>query len=333
MMIYVWMALIAFGITALLCPVLIPVLRRFKFGQPILEEAPEEHKKKQGTPTMGGVTFIVATTVTTLAFFALLPGTAALTGSVLLSAILFGVIGVADDSVKIIKKHNEGLTAKQKFGAQAAVAIAFLIFLYQTHLLVTALLIPFVKTPVEFGIFAVPFAVFVLLAMVNSVNLTDGLDGLASTASLIVSVFFAYLCYRLGEGGVCGFLIAVAGGLVGFLIFNHHPAKLFMGDTGSLFLGGALGAAAVSVGCEWFLVITGLIFLLETLSVIIQVTYFKLTRQRDASGKRIPGTGKRIFKKTPLHHHFEECGMKESKVVCLFSAFTLLCCIIAYFGI
>ena len=332
MKIYVWMALLSFAITVALCPILIPILHRLKFGQPILEDAPDAHKKKQGTPTMGGVTFILGAAIAAGAFFMILPGNATLTLSVLVCALFFGIIGIADDLIKITKKHNEGLTAKQKFGAQAAVAIAFMIFLYAKNLLATRLLIPFLGS-VDFGIFTLPFAVFVLLAMVNSVNLTDGLDGLASTTSLIVSVFFASLCYRSGEGGVCGFLIALSAGLVGFLIFNHYPAKVFMGDTGSLFLGGALGAAAIAVGGEWFLVITGLVFLCETLSVIIQVTYFKATRQKDEKGKPIPGTGKRIFKKTPLHHHFEEIGMKETKVVCLFSAFTLLCCLISYFGI
>ena len=332
-MIYFLMALLSFAITTVLCPVLIPLLRRMKFGQPILEEAPEEHKKKQGTPTMGGVTFILGSVLSTAVFFAMLGGTARVSLAVLLCALLFGVIGISDDLIKIRRKHNEGLTAKQKFGAQAVVAIGFLAYLYGRGLLVTELMLPFMKHPVSFGIFTLPFAVFVLLAMVNSVNLTDGLDGLASTTALVVAVFFAYLCYHEGESGVCGFLIALAAGLVGFLLFNHYPAKVFMGDTGSLFLGGALGAAAVSIGGEWFLVITGLVFLCETLAVIIQVTYFKATRQRDADGKPIPGTGKRIFRKTPLHHHFEECGMKETKVVWIFSTFTLICCIIAYFAI
>ena len=313
---YILAALVSFAVSAASGPILIPLLHRLKAGQSIREVGPSWHAGKSGTPTMGGIMFILSTLIATLVLYWNDP----MALSVMICAVLFGVIGFADDFIKVVLKRNLGLTSLQKFSAQAALTVGYLLFLWKMEWLPTALKIPF-GGEVDFSVWVIPFAAFVLLGTVNSVNLTDGLDGLAGTTSLIVSVFFAYVTYRLGEGGVTGVMIAVAAGCLGFLIYNHYPAKVFMGDTGSLYLGGALGAAAIAVGAEWFLVIAGAVFLLETLSVILQVGYFKLTH------------GKRIFKMTPIHHHFEMCNMKETKVVLLFSVFTIVCCMIAFFGI
>lgn len=307
-------AIVSFIVATVGGKLLIPVLHRFKFGQTIREEGPAWHASKGGTPTMGGIMFILSSTV---ALLIAQPNKTAV--AVMVCALLYALIGFVDDFIKVVLKRNLGLTSAQKFLAQIVVALLFIAFLYWQGMLPTALKIPF-GGYVDFGLFTVPFAMFVLLATTNSVNLTDGLDGLAGTTSLIVTIFFAALTSIFGEGGISLYMIAIAAGLVGFLIYNHHPAKVFMGDTGSLFLGGALGAAAIAVGAEWYLVIAGFVFLFETLSVIIQVAYKRKT-------------GKKFFKMTPIHHHFEMCEMRETQIVLLFSAVTLACCLLAYFAI
>ncbi len=308
-------AVVSFLIALIGGKLLIPVLHRLKAGQSIREGAPESHAVKAGTPTIGGLMFILSSTV---ALLVVKPNKVAV--AVMICALLYGLIGFVDDFIKVVLKRNLGLTSLQKFSAQVAVAVLFIGYLYWQNMLPTALKIPFAGY-VDFGLFTVPLAIFVLLATSNSVNLTDGLDGLAGTTSLIVSIFFAAVTSIFGEETLSLYMIAIAAGLVGFLIYNHYPAKVFMGDTGSLFLGGALSAASIAVGAEWFLVIAGFIFLFETLSVIIQVGSARLRK------------GKRVFKKTPIHHHFEECHWKETKIVLLFSAITLVCSLIAYFGI
>ncbi|MBO4897263.1 MAG: phospho-N-acetylmuramoyl-pentapeptide-transferase [Clostridia bacterium] len=310
-------AAIAFAVAGVLGIILIPVLHKLKFGQSIREEGPQWHRKKSGTPTMGGIIFIAAIVVSALVslFFEVSEGLLA----VLICALLFGLIGFADDYIKVVKKRNLGLTAKQKFLAQVFVSVAFCVYLLlRDH--ETALYVPFTSFRLNLGIWFIPVAVFVIVGMVNSVNLTDGLDGLASFISLVVSVTFAAAALKLGANGIAVLCAALAGGLCGFLIYNIYPAKVFMGDTGSLFIGGLLSAAAVYMGIEIMFFIAGGVFVIETLSVILQVISFKTT-------------GKRIFKMSPIHHHFEMCGYKETKIVAMFTFVTVILSALAYFSL
>ncbi len=301
-------------ITAVTVPLLIPFLRRLKFGQSILEDGPSWHSKKQGTPTMGGIAMILAVGLAAVFCAGGLEGLAVAAG-----ATLFGLIGFVDDYIKVVKKQNQGFTPKQKFGCQILVSLIFALYVYfvagQSETLV-----PFAGVTLDLGIFYIPFVMLVLLATTNSVNLTDGLDGLAASVTTVAALFFTVACARQGRPGGAAVMMAVVGACLGFIIYNFYPAKIFMGDTGSLFLGGALSCAAVSAGLELFLLIGGFVFLFETLSVIIQVTAYK-------------STGKRVFKMTPVHHHFEMCGWSETKIVFVFSAVTAALCILSYFGL
>ena len=239
---------------------------------------------------------------------------------VLLCGVLFGAIGFLDDYIKVIKKHNKGLTAKQKFGLQTVVSLAYALFLYFSFGN-SETMIPFASASVDLGFLYIPFVMFVLLATTNSANLTDGLDGLAASVGAVIAVFFTAAFMKLGghtDGAVI--VAALAGGLLGFLIFNAYPAKVFMGDTGSLFIGGMIAAAAISAGMELFIIISAFVFLFEALSVIIQVTVYKRTK-------------KRVFKMAPVHHHFEMCGWKETKVVLLFVVVTVALCVLSYIAI
>ena len=305
--------IISFIITAVFEPFLIPFLRKLKFGQTILEDGPTWHGKKQGTPTMGGIAFIVATVIAALFFVRDLKG-----GAILLCGVLFGVIGFIDDYIKVVKKRNKGFSASQKFSAQIVVSLLYAAFLYFAFGQ-TATKIPFTDISLDLGVFYIPFVMLVLLATTNSANLTDGLDGLAASVGSIISLFFA-----LATAVVCSEASAVAGalagGLLGFLIYNAYPAKVFMGDTGSLFIGGIIPAVAISAGMELFIIISAFVFLFEALSVIIQVGVYKKTK-------------KRVFKMAPVHHHFEMCGWKETKVVAVFSIITLILCILCYIGL
>ncbi len=305
---------VSFAAAAAVMPLLIPFLHKLKFGQSILEDGPSWHKKKQGTPTMGGLGMILGFVLAGLIFVRSLTGLAVMAG-----AVLFGIIGFADDYIKVVKKHNQGFTPKQKFAAQTVVSLAFALFVYFVQGR-SAVYVPFLKNELDMGAFYIPFVMFVLLASSNSVNLTDGLDGLAASVTTVAALFFTAACALRGQTDCAALMAAIAGGCVGFLIYNFYPAKVFMGDTGSLFLGGALGCAAAASGLELFLVISGFVFLFETLSVIIQVTVYKKT-------------GKRVFKMTPIHHHFEMCGWKEPKIVCVFSIVTALLCALAYIGL
>ncbi len=307
--------ILSFVIAAVFEPVLIPFLRRLKFGQTILEDGPTWHKSKQGIPTMGGIAFILSTIIASLFFIRGNRG-----GGVLLCGALFGVIGFIDDYIKVVKKHNQGLTAKQKFLLQTVVSLLYALYLY-FNFSQTSTLIPFTGTYVSLGIFYIPFVMLVLLATTNSANLTDGLDGLASSVGAIVSLFFTVACLIIkGNADSAVISAALTGGLLGFLIYNAHPAKVFMGDTGSLFIGGIIAAAAISAGLELFIIISAFVFLSEALSVIIQVLVYKKTK-------------KRVFKMAPVHHHFEMCGWRETKVVMVFCAITVLLCVISYFAI
>ena len=315
----------AFVIAVIITKYEIPFLRR-KAGQNIREEGLKSHYAKAGTPSMGGISIIIATCAAAL-ISAIINGGYALASMLIILLVFlgFGFVGFLDDYLKVIKKQNEGFKVKPKFACQAAFAIAFgIVFrIYSGH--GGMVYIPGVDIYVDFGFLYIPFVVFAVLAMTNAVNLTDGLDGLASGVTALVSAAFviAGLIFSGKPTGVDAdtlsgiiFFAALCGGCLGFLVFNKNPAKIFMGDTGSLALGGGIAAAAIVMKLELLLLIIGLLYVIEALSVVLQVGYFKLTH------------GKRIFKMAPIHHHFEMCGMKETQVVGMFWAFTALCCIV-----
>lgn len=310
---------VAFLVTAVLGPVVIPWLTKLKFGQEILEIGPNWHKNKAGTPTMGGMMFIAGVAVSVVA--ALFAKFDIRLLMMLLIATGFGVIGFVDDYVKVVKKRNLGLTAKQKFLLQAILSIIYILVLKETGDLNTEIVIPFMSKTVEIPwILYIVFILFVVTGTVNAVNLTDGIDGLATSITVVVALFFAVAASLFKSSSESIFAMALLGGCLGFLMFNKHPAKVFMGDTGSLFLGGAISVVAVGLGMPLILIICGFVYLFETLSVIMQVTSFKLT-------------GKRIFKMSPIHHHFEMCGWREVKIVSVFTLVTLVLCIISVFAI
>ncbi len=295
-----------FVATALIMPFYISWLRRLKAGQSIREEGPESHMSKAGTPTMGGLAFIAAGAIFTIIFAGCSKEILVIVGALL----AFGTLGFLDDIVKVSMKRNLGLTAGQKILLQIIIALA--LALYGTGGKFTGnLWIPFVNSEVNMGVLYVPFIAFVIVAMVNSVNLTDGLDGLAGFTSFVVCVAFTIIAIGTGFADIAVFPAVLASGIAGFLIFNRYPAKIFMGDTGSLAIGGSLAAVAIVIDKEMLLPVAGGIFVLEALSVIIQVVSFK-TR------------GKRVFKMAPLHHHFELSGYKETKVVGLFTFITVV---------
>jgi len=301
---------------------LIPALRALKAGQSIKDIGPNWHKAKEGTPTMGGLMFIAAVSVVVFAF-GWQDMAAGELGAlfVLVFALVFGAIGFVDDYAKVKKHDNTGLTAGWKFLLQLAAAVAFLALLRYTGHLSANLYIPFVNTylalpwPVYMA-----FAAFVIVGCVNSVNLTDGLDGLAASVTLAVSVFFAVLSAWWEKGAVGVFAGALAGSLIGFLLYNFHPARVFMGDTGSLFLGGAVCGMAFALDAPLALVPAGIIYIAETMSDIIQVGYFKLTH------------GKRVFRMAPLHHHLEMGGWSEVRIVLVFTGITVAFCLLAFAG-
>ena len=318
---YALIAAIGFAVSMLVTARMIPLLRQKQFGQYIREEGPEAHLSKAGTPTMGGIAFILGTTVAVVVSMFMPASDTMGKIAILLSMYAFGAVGFIDDYNKIAKKQNEGLTPKQKLILQAVFGIALAIFMMTKE--GTTMFIPFFRKTVDIGILYIPFVVFIEIAMANAVNLTDGLDGLASSNSAIVACTFAIIGMSVRGGSepmaVAG--QALFGALVGFFLYNHYPAKIFMGDTGSMALGGALSAMAIVGHMEWLLPIAGLIYVIEALSVIIQVTYFKKTG------------GKRVFRMAPIHHHFELGGWHETKVVKVFCLFTFICCIIAYFSV
>ncbi|WP_397537428.1 phospho-N-acetylmuramoyl-pentapeptide-transferase [Rummeliibacillus pycnus] len=306
---------ISFISSVILGPIIIPMLRRFKFGQSIREEGPKSHMKKAGTPTMGGVIFLLSIIATTV-IMSLVKG-AFTSQSIILILVLvgYGVVGFLDDGLKIIFKRNLGLTSLQKLIAQIVISIAayFLMKLGTFH---NTVQIPFTDFAIHLGVFYMLFLIFWLVGFSNAVNLTDGLDGLVSGTASIAFAAYGVLALLNDQLDVAIFAFSVVGALLGFLIFNANPAKVFMGDTGSLALGGALAMLSILVGQELLLLIIGIIFVLETLSVIMQVTSFKLT-------------GKRIFKMSPLHHHFELSGWSEWRIVLTFWLTALVAALIA----
>ena len=297
-------------------PLLIPFLRRLKFGQSIREEGPNWHRIKSGTPTMGGIAFIVSSILATLIVMFLDRIVRYDLIILLVTALAYGGIGFLDDFIKVVKKRNLGLSAKHKFLAQLLVSIISTISLKYLGYINGELIIPFLSHTVDIGYWIIPLTILVQLSVVNSVNLTDGLDGLATSITILVGLFFV-VCSVVFQSVSGIFMAAVVGGLIAFLVFNAHPAKVFMGDTGSLYLGGAVAVVASTLKLPLVLIVVGGIYLIETLSVILQVLSFKLT-------------GKRIFKMSPIHHHFEMCGLSETKIVLLFSTATVLLCIIGY---
>lgn len=307
--------LISFLIGAFLGPVAIPVLTRLKFGQEIREIGPSWHKKKSGTPTMGGVIFIFSSVISAL-IFSRTKETFLLVGI----SLSFGLIGFIDDFIKVVMKRNLGLTEIQKLILQIIASVIFIAVGMKMSLFDTSIIIPFIKNPVNIGWLYVPLALFVIVGGTNSVNLTDGLDGLAASVTTVVCIFFTAAAYKFSQTGSAVFTSALAGGCIAFLLFNAYPAKVFMGDTGSLFLGGAISGAALLLKMPIILIIAGGVYVIETLSVIIQVTYYKKTK-------------KRIFKMSPIHHHFEMSGWSERKIVITAIFAALVFCIIAYLAI
>ena len=310
--------LISFIISVVITKVEIPVLKR-KAGHNIREDGPQSHLSKAGTPSMGGIAIIIAASLTTIgaAVMGKIDGLGC--AIILLVFVGFGLIGFFDDYLKVIKKNNLGLRAYQKFGLQTILSVILAVYLANYTEGSTSVYIPFADIYVNFGIWYIPFVVFVVLAMTNAVNLTDGLDGLASGVTAFISLFFAVAGFTYGIVTGAYFCSAMCGACLGFLVFNRNPAKVFMGDTGSLALGGGLAAAAILMKLELLLPIVGLLYVIEALSVVLQVGYFKI------SG------GKRIFKMAPIHHHFEKCGFSEVQVVAGFWIFAVLCCVAGFF--
>lgn len=297
-------------IALLLGPLIIPMLHKLKFGQNIRKLGPQSHLKKAGTPTIGGLIFITSTLVAMI-----------VTGNkftdegmaVMYGMLAFGLIGFLDDLLKIIHKDNEGLTSIQKFVLQIFFSLGAAYYGYTT--IGTEIVIPFVNKTIDLGWILIPFVIFYFAALTNAVNLTDGLDGLNTSVTIIVMAFFSIVSFSTGHKSVAVFCVALVGGLIGFLKYNAYPAKVFMGDTGSLALGGALSMIVLVLKNPLLVIIVGGIYVLETVSVVIQVTYYKRTK-------------KRFFKMAPIHHHFEQLGWSEVKIVTIFSLITLILCII-----
>lgn len=315
--IVIWPVIISFAISALLGPVVIPFLRRLKIGQTVRDDGPQGHLKKNGTPTMGGVLILSAITVTSLMyvkdFQRIIP--------ILFLTVGFGIVGFMDDYIKVVLKRSKGLSAWQKMAGQLVVTGIFAIYLIEYTDVSLAMKIPFwADYYLDFGIFNVPVLVFIVLGTANGTNFTDGLDGLASSVTVITATFFTVVAIGT-DSGIEPITCAVVGALLGFLLFNVYPASVFMGDTGSLALGGFVAAAAYMMQMPLFIPIVGFIYLAEVVSVIMQVGYFKMTG------------GKRIFRMAPIHHHFELGGWSETRVVAVFSIVTALLCLVAYMGI
>lgn len=313
--------IISFAISALLCPIVIPFLHRLKFGQQVRDDGPQAHLKKQGTPTMGGLIILSSIIITSIFYIPRYPKII----PVLFVTVGFGIIGFLDDYIKIVMKRSEGLNPKQKLIGQIIITGIFAWYLMTSGEVGTDMLIPFTGGFdngffLDLGIFFIPALFIIVLGTDNGVNFTDGLDGLCTSVTILVATFFTIVA--IGENsGISPITGAVVGSLLGFLLFNVYPAKVFMGDTGSLALGGFVASSAYMMRMPIFIAIVGMIYLVEVLSVIIQVTYFKKTG------------GKRIFKMAPIHHHFELCGWSETRVVAVFSIITAILCLVAYLGL
>ncbi len=305
---------VAFAVTAVLCPAAIPILHRMKFGQQVRSDGPETHLKKQGTPTMGGIMILAGIVVSTLVFSFRYPEAL----KVLFLTLGFGIVGFLDDFLKIRKKQSEGLNPKQKLALQFVITAIFCVWMMMTSDAGTTMLIPFVHIPVTLpAVLFIPLLFFIVLGTDNGTNFTDGLDGLLASVTIPVAIFLAAVSvYRSWEiSPVCG---AVLGSLMAFLLFNAYPARVFMGDTGSLAIGGFVAGAAYVMQIPLFIPVFGFIYLIEVVSVIIQVSYFRATH------------GKRFFRMAPIHHHFEKCGAREPQIVAAFSVVTALLCMLSW---
>ncbi|MDF2474076.1 MAG: mraY [Anaerocolumna sp.] len=313
--------LISFGISIILSPIMIPFLKKLKFGQFVRDDGPESHLKKSGTPTMGGIIILLSIVLTSLLYIKdykeMIP--------VLFSTVGFGIIGFLDDYIKVVMKRSLGLRAWQKLVGQILVTAVFGYYLVNYTDVGTTMLIPFTGgfdngMYLDASFLFVPLLFVVILGTVNGANFTDGLDGLATSVTLLIATFFSVVAIGM-QSGVSPITCAVAGSLLGFLVFNMYPARVFMGDTGSLALGGFVAGTAYMLKMPLFILIVGLIYLVEVISVMLQVGYFKI------SG------GKRIFKMAPIHHHFELCGWPETRVVAVFAIVTAVLCIVALMGL
>jgi phospho-N-acetylmuramoyl-pentapeptide-transferase len=309
--------IISFGVCVVLCPILIPFLRKLKFGQYIREEGPQSHQKKSGTPTMGGIVIVLSIAITSLLYIKDYKGII----PVLFSTIGFGIIGFMDDYIKVVMKRSMGLRAWQKLLGQILVTAILGYYLVNFTDVGTSMLIPFSGGKyLDASYLFIPFFFVFVLGTVNGSNFTDGLDGLESSVTVLIATFFTVVAIGV-KSDISPITGAVAGSLLAFLLYNVYPAKVFMGDTGSLALGGFVAAAAYMLQMPLFILIVALVYLAEVLSVILQVSYFKLTG------------GKRIFKMAPIHHHFELMGWAETRVVAVFSVLTTILCLIALMGI
>ena len=305
-------ALISFAVSAALGPVIIPVLRRLKMGQTERKEGVQSHLKKAGTPTMGGLMILIAAAAASVFFIPAFPKV----GPVLFLTLAFGVIGFIDDYLKVVLRRSDGLIAWQKLLLQFVVTLVFYFYMVRLSGVDLTLRLPFTGGRMaDIGFLAIPLLFFVVLGTVNGTNFTDGLDGLASSVTVVVAAFFAVSSMLL-KGGIEPMAAALGGALAGFLVYNAYPAKVFMGDTGSLALGGFVAGSAYMLHMPLYILIIGLIYLIEVLSVMMQVSYFKMTH------------GKRIFKMAPIHHHFELCGWSETKIVTVFTVVTGLLALI-----
>ena len=309
--------MISFAISVLLGPVVIPFLRRLKIGQTERTEGPESHLKKNGTPTMGGILILISVVITSLLFVRQYPRII----PVLFLTLGFGLVGFLDDYIKVVLRRSMGLRAWQKFALQILVTSVFTFYLLHYTDVSLAMKVPFLEgIYLDFGWFNIPILFFVVIGTVNGTNFTDGLDGLASSVTVLVATFFTVVAIGTNSG-IEPITCAVVGALLGFLLFNVHPASVFMGDTGSLALGGFVASTAYMLQMPLFILIVGLIYLVEVLSVMIQITYFKKTG------------GKRFFKMAPIHHHFELCGWSETRIVAVFSIATTILCLVALMAI
>ena len=299
---------------------LIPMLRALKVGQSIREVGPIWHNYKAGTPMMGGLMFIAASIIVLLCNLPFMKDFSVF--YVLILSLCFGFVGFLDDYAKLRKKQNEGLTSIQKFLLQLAVSALFLYIMYRSGAMSTEMYIPFIGVSIPLHpIVYIFLSMFIMVGCDNAVNITDGVDGLSSSVTLPVMVFFTAAAIKQGKYDLALLPASLVGGLIAYLFYNWHPAKVFMGDTGSLFLGGVVCALAFALDMPLILIFVGFVYICETVSVILQVGYFKLTH------------GKRLFKMAPIHHHFEKCGWKEEKIVIVFAAVSAVMCILAWLGI
>ena len=309
--------IIAFVVSAVLCPIVIPFLHRLKFGQQVRDDGPQTHLKKQGTPTMGGVMFLAAFTAVSLLF----RKEGAEVVPVLFLTLGFGLIGFLDDYLKVVMKRSDGLFPMQKMALQIVVTAIFAFYIVKVAKIPLTMIVPFSGGyELNLGWLAIPVLFFAVIGTVNGTNFTDGLDGLASSVTVLVATFFTVVAIGT-KSGIEPITCAVVGALMGFLLFNVYPASVFMGDTGSLALGGFVAGTAYMMQMPLYIIIVGFIYLVEVISVILQVTYFKKTG------------GKRLFKMAPIHHHFELCGWSETRVVAVFSIVTAILCLIALMGV